>query len=169
MKVRYTTSLVIIVLLSVASVAAAMQTAQPERQLDQRAIAQQLLAEDKQERDKAFDASSAIAPANTSQELRLALITLLDRENRIVLEAARRGVTVDTLEDPEFIAAVSRTVAALRDTRAIRVLAGALGMGTVLHPLTEFGELAVPLSWILSTPPEPTITWSMTACEPYGS
>src|SRR5437773_7310110 len=79
-------------------------------QLDQSAIAGQLLVDNKEERSKALHAAETIGSKNTSQELRAALITLLERENRIVLEAANRGVTVDNLEDPEFIAHVSRVV-----------------------------------------------------------
>jgi hypothetical protein len=56
--------------------------------------------------------------------LRLALITLL--ENRIVVAARRRGVTVDTLDNPEFIAHLAGFVAELKEPQTIPVLAGAL-------------------------------------------
>ena len=64
------------------------------------------LSEVKRERYSAFEAALAIGPAKAGQELRLALITLLEKENRIVVAARRRGVTVDTRDNPEFIAHV---------------------------------------------------------------
>jgi hypothetical protein len=123
-------------------------------QADQHMIAQELLGQDFRERNSAFEAALAIGPGNAGQELRLALITLLEKENRIVVAARRRGVTVDTLDNPEFIAHVAGFVAELKDPQTIPVLAGALGSGSTapMQTLSAFGELAAPaiLSVVMS-------------------
>ena len=113
-------------------------------QPDQIAIARETLSADRQVRNRAVRAAAAIAPANVNQTLRTALITLLAQQNETVQEAIGRGITLDTLEDPEFISAVARIVAGLNDDQAIPVLAGALGMGNVNRALADFGEKAVP-------------------------
>jgi|ERR1051326_5419460 hypothetical protein len=141
MKAPYTTFLLTVLLVNVLPATMVLTAGE---QLDQRAIARQLLGENKEERSRALKAAQTVGSTNASQELRAALITLLEREDRIVAEAERRGVTVDTLEDPEFIAYVSRVVAELKDPKAIPALAGALGMGTVIAPLADFGQQAVP-------------------------
>ncbi|MGH7470674.1 MAG: hypothetical protein ACRENP_22225 [Longimicrobiales bacterium] len=93
----------------------------------------------------ALQAARKIGAANIGGELRVALITLLERENVVVADAARRGVPLDTYESPEFIAHLSRFVAELRDPRAIPALAEAIyGGGTVARALAAFGEQSVP-------------------------
>jgi hypothetical protein len=136
MTIRYARVLLIAALVVTAMHANAAQA-------DQHMIAQELLG---QERNSAFEAALAIGPGNAGQELRLALITLLEKENRIVVAARRRGVTVDTLDNPEFIAHVARFVAELKDPQTIPVLAGALESGSTapMQTLAAFGELAAP-------------------------
>ena len=132
-----------------------IQASGRQRQLDQSAIARQLLGEDKQVRNRAFEAALAIAPANIGPELRTALIRLLERINEIPLEAGRRGVAVSTLEDPEFISSLSRFVAELRDPRAIPALAEATyGWVPVMRSLAAFGEQAAPAVLRVVTSPD---------------
>jgi len=114
-------------------------------QVDQHAIAQELEHGDRAARSRALEQARSLGPANTSAELRAALITLLDKNNRIVLDAAERKQPVANLEDPEFIAAVAHVVSGLEDVRAIPALAGALGTSgstRVRDALADFGEPA---------------------------
>jgi hypothetical protein len=61
------------------------------------------------------------------------------------VEAARLGVAVETLEDPEFIAALARFVAELKDPQAIPVLSKAIyGWLPVMRALADFGQQAAP-------------------------
>jgi len=133
-----------LVLLSVALLFVPAPTTGTQPQPNQREIADQLLGSDLRQRNEALKAVLSIGPAKVGPELRSALITLLERQNRIVLEAQRRQVTLDTLEDPEFISGLSRVVAELKDPKAIPALAGALGMFTAIRPLADFGEQAAP-------------------------
>lgn len=129
------------VTLLLASLLAASLTAQA----DQHTLAQQLLHGDRAERSRALGNAWSLGPQGTGAELRAALITLLDKNNRIVLEAAERKVAVSTLEDPEFIAHVAHVVSGLEDPRAIPALAGALGVSgstLVRDALADFGEPA---------------------------
>ena len=141
MKIEYAPALLL---------AALVVTARPvngaQARPDQHVIAQQLLVQNVRERDSAFEAARAIGPGMAGQELRRALITLLEKENRIVVSARRRGVTVDTLDNPEFIAHVAGFVADLKDPQTIPVLAGALESGSTapMRTLAAFGEIAAP-------------------------
>src|SRR5437660_12186844 len=107
MKIRYVTVLLITALVSPLEVKG--------EQADQNIIAQQLLGQDLRERNNAFEAAREIGPAKAGQELRRASITLLEKENLVVAESRRRGVTLDTLENPEFVAHVASFVAELKD------------------------------------------------------
>lgn len=112
---------------------------------DQHALAQQLLHGDRAVRSGALERARSLGPQNTSAEVRAALIALLEKNNRIVLEAAERKVAVATLESPEFIAAVAHVVSGLEDPRTIPALAGALGVAgstLVRDALADFGEPA---------------------------
>ncbi|MGH7528753.1 MAG: hypothetical protein ACREMN_00060 [Gemmatimonadales bacterium] len=115
-------------------------------QVSQQVLAQQLLGSNRAERDRALAQVQAIGPQNIGAQLREALITLLDRSNRIVLEAEKRQQALDNYEDPEFIAHLAHVVSQLEDPRAIPALAGALGSGSTLvtDALADFGEPAVP-------------------------
>jgi hypothetical protein len=123
---------------------------------DQHAIARQLLGQDSGVRTSAFYDAQAIGRENSGQELRAALIAFLERENRIVVEARRRGVAVATLENPEFIAHVAAYVAELQDPASIPALARALDSGSSgpLHTLVAFGEQAAPAILAVVTSPQ---------------
>lgn len=123
-------------------------TACASAQVNQRNIAQDLLRTDVAARNRALETAIKLGPANTGPELRVALIKALEQEGQIHArrhDSFRRGESLPPLEDPEFILAVSRTVAQLRDPNAIPALAGALGTGfTVIRALAGFGERAAP-------------------------
>lgn len=113
-------------------------------QVDQHAVAQQLLHGDRAERSGALESARSLGPQHTGDELRAALITLLERNNRIIAEAGKRQEPVSKSESPEFIAHVAHVVSQLGDARAIPALAGALNSGStfVRDALAEFGEPA---------------------------
>lgn len=155
LRILNRTVLVAVFLVMIARPSTVIQAAGGQRQLDQGVIARALLGQDKQVRNRAFEAVLAIVPADIGPELRTALITLLERSNQIPSEARRRGVAVSTLDDPEFISSVSRFVADLRDPRAIPALAEATyGWVTVMRSLAAFGEQAAPAVLRIVTSPD---------------
>ncbi|MEW5984442.1 MAG: hypothetical protein AB1806_18995 [Acidobacteriota bacterium] len=114
--------------------------------VDQKAVAQQLLSTEVEDRFRALAQARALGPSRIGPELRDALIAALEVENRRTKsrhEAALRG---EYLEDrDEFYPEVAEVVVALRTARAIPALAGALGHGMmVIRALVDFGESAVP-------------------------
>jgi len=116
-----------------------------DAQTDQRLLAQQLHGPQGEQRTKALNAVRRMRAADIKDDLRIALISLLAKKNQIAQDAVRRGQTVDQVEDPSFIAAVSREVAKLGDARAIPALCEAIDGGTIVaKALAEFGEAAVP-------------------------
>lgn len=137
-------------LLGSALLAITIHTASLNAQIDQRALAEQLLRGSIGERSRALETARAIQPRNIGPELRAALISTLEREGQLHArrdEADRRGEAVEPLEDPEFIFRVSSVVAELRDPLAIPALTGALGTGSgspVTTALVAFGEQSVP-------------------------
>lgn len=129
------------------------QRAAAQEQFEQPALARQLLSDDIGEQRKALVALREIGAANVGGPLRSAMVALLDRKNRKVAEAREKGVALDALEDPEFVSAVQREVAALQDPRAISAMARALGMFTLIRPLAAFGEpAAAPVLAVVNDP-----------------
>src|SRR5436309_3302183 len=106
-------------LLATALLAALVSATTLQAQQDQHAIAQQLLRGSAGERSRALEAARALDTKNMGTELRGALITLLERNNRIVVEATKRKEAVANFEDPEFIAHVAQVVSQLEDPKAI--------------------------------------------------
>jgi len=119
-------------------------TQRADAPFDQQTIARQLLSNDPSERRKALEAARTIGPPNSSQALRAALITLLERMNEIVDQSQQSQIPLDVVENPEWIARVHHTVAALKEPAAIPALANALGIFTVIRALADFGEQAAP-------------------------
>ncbi|MGH7612990.1 MAG: hypothetical protein ACREMW_02970 [Gemmatimonadales bacterium] len=137
-----------VVLLTFALFAVALGTATVQAQVDQSALARQILGGNSRERSRALEAAGALGP-QIGLELRAALIKSLERANEVQAQryhADLRGEPLEPLlEDPEFTARVSRVVAELRDPWAIPALVGALGTGSpVTRALVAFGEEAVP-------------------------
>jgi hypothetical protein len=113
-------------------------------QISQNETARQLLSEDVAARNAALEKARTIGVANMDSGLRAALITLLDRQNDIVVDTARRGEFLADVEDPEFISQLSRLVAELHDPRAIPALSVAIYGGlAAMRGLAAFGEPAV--------------------------
>ncbi len=116
-----------------------------DAQVDQRSLGEQLLGQNIEQRTKALNAVQRMKAADVKEDLRVALIRLLQRTNQTVRDALQTGQPLDQLEDPAFISAVSRVVASLGDPRAIPALAEAIYGGTgAARALAEFGEAAVP-------------------------
>jgi hypothetical protein len=117
-------------------------------QVDQVALAEQLLSGDIVEQSRALETVQTLGGQNASPAVREALIKALDREaNRQARRylATRRGELVEPDPNPEYVLQLSRIVADLRDPTAIGALANALGTGmTVVRALVEFGEIAAP-------------------------
>jgi hypothetical protein len=110
---------------------------------DQRAIAEKLLSGDSSKQTDALGAVRAMGARNADPELRQALITLLERQNRLARQNIQRGESVEGAIAPEFRSRLCQTVAELRDPRTIPVLADSLGGGFVVHRhLAAFGENA---------------------------
>jgi hypothetical protein len=95
-----------IVLFAPALLVTVLHTARVESQSqpDQLVLAQQLLQGDAGGRSDALENARVLGSEKTGPELRAAVITLLERNNKIVEQARRGGVAVASLEDPEFIA-----------------------------------------------------------------
>jgi hypothetical protein len=149
-----------VVLLVIALSAVALGPATVQAQVDQRALAQQILNGSARERSRAVEEARALGPQNTGPELRAALIAALEREGQ--LEAQRyhadlRGQTLEPPELPEFIFRLSGVVAELQDPAAIPALVGVLGTGSpVTNALVAFGEEAVPAILAAVRSPETT-------------
>ena len=110
----------------------------------QLATAKRLASDVAPDRRSALEAARAIPVAQRGPELRAALLTLLERQNAVGRDARSRSLPLDAVEDPEFVSAVQRTVAEMRDPATIPALASALGMFVLVRPLADFGEQAIP-------------------------
>ena len=115
-----------------------------QAQGDQHTLARRILSGNVADQSHAVSSALTLGPQATGPEVRAALITLLERNNRILDEAARRNVALATLVPPEFVAQVAEVVSQLEDPQAIPALAGALGSGSTLVPdaLADFGDRA---------------------------
>lgn len=134
---------------------ATLATATGQAQVDQHALAQRILNGTVADQSGAVWDALVLGPQMTGLELRTALITLLERNNRIVDEAAKRNVAVATLVNPELVAHVAHAVSQLEDPQAIPALAGALGTGSTLVPdaLADYGEqAAAPVLSVVTSP-----------------
>lgn len=137
-----------VVLLVLAVFAVALGPTTVQAQVDQRALAQQILSGSARERSGAVEAARALGPQNTGPDLRAALIAALEREGQVESQryyADLRGEALEPPEVPELIFRLSAVVAELRDPAAIPALVGVLGTGsTVTNALVAFGEEAIP-------------------------
>lgn len=134
---------------------------QSSAEVTQQAVAQRLLSDSRQEQIDALAIARGIAPGETGDALRAALIEVLARETATRLkrdQAALRGEMLEPIAN-DFYAGVTESVVALKDTRAIPALSGALGTGLmVIRALAEHGEAAAPtvlavVSDVKSLPP----------------
>jgi hypothetical protein len=122
--------------------------------LDQRAIVRELLSTDANAQRRAFAVAGTIPVQEMTPEFRAALIALLEQKNAVVARAATHGIPLATVEDPEFVASLSRKVAELQDRRAIPALAEAIyGGDTVARALAAFGDASVsPVAKVVTAP-----------------
>lgn len=127
-----------------------------DAQQDQRAVARQLLQGSRVERSRALETAKSIGRTAMDADLRAALITVLERNNRTVAQALARKEPVSMFEDPEFVSQVAHVVSELGDPQAIPALAGALGTGSTLvrDALADFGERAAPAVLAVVSSPE---------------
>jgi hypothetical protein len=142
---------------AIVALAPAVSTGRAQMQpVDQEILARQLLGSDVLDRRGALEAARKLGPGMDAS-LRRALFTALEREGRMHSQryhAVKRGESVKELEDAEFIGALTRVTAGLRDPRAIRGLVEALGTGAIVtNALADFGEAAAPdvLAVVMST------------------
>ena len=86
-------------------------------QVNQSALAQQILGGNVRERSLALEQARLLGPQQTGRDLRAALIKALEREDQVQAQryhADLRGEALEPLEDPEYIFRLSRVVVELR-------------------------------------------------------
>jgi hypothetical protein len=121
------------------------------RQVDQRQLSLQLLDADVSIRQRAFGTVQRIPVADMSPELRGALTSFLIRTNQDLKNNVKLDIPL--VHDPQVIASLQRTVAKFKDPQAIVILADSLGLFTIIRPMVDFGEAAVPaLLKVISSP-----------------
>ncbi|MCC7125360.1 MAG: hypothetical protein IT178_10965 [Acidobacteria bacterium] len=117
---------------------------QPQQR--ERVIVDQLRSDDAATQRGALEALGDSAA--WSEEIKGALVTALRSEaerNRRRYHQARQSQPVEPLADPELVARLAAAVAEIDDTRAIPVMADALGPGLpLIKALARFGTRAVP-------------------------
>ncbi len=107
--------------------------------------AERLRSPDAAERKQAFYESLGIPHDEVLPILSRALTRLLEDLNVVVAEAISMGETLYPREDPDFVAAVSRRVAEIRDPNAVGALARAMHGGWLAsEALASFGPAAIP-------------------------
>lgn len=118
-------------------------------QVDQSVIAANILDGNVQERRTALQVVQELGPDKAGPSVRRALILALEREGALRARRhtiAERGGQLPELEDPLFIAALTRIVVELQEPDAIPALAAAMGTGSTasMQALARFGEKAAP-------------------------
>jgi hypothetical protein len=123
-------------------------TASAAAQVDQTALARQLLHGDRTEQIVATDRAGGIEPGDVTPALRTALITALEREGRLKEQLARkvsRG-DIEYLQTPMLGAKLAMLVIPLDDANAIPGLVWVMNQsGLALFAVADFGEPAVRL------------------------
>jgi hypothetical protein len=124
----------------------ARQTAESPRQTQQTLLAERLVSSNLEDRLSALQGIRTLGPQNVDVEVRNALMAWVDELNKTVATSQRIGVSVQDLigHDPEFMLELYRLLAETQDPRAIPVLAKAMGTGTLVPHLADFGEEAAP-------------------------
>ncbi len=129
--------------------------AQPQ----QAALAEDILSADEDQHQRAVLVAAALGPSRMSEDVRVALITLLEQSNDKLDAASAEGVALNNVVKGEFFLQVGDVVAALNDPRAIPALARFGNYGSSKHVargLASFGEQALPA--ILETIDTPEMT-----------
>lgn len=120
-------------------------------QRNQRVLIEELGVD--QSRYRVLNEIAAIPPESIGPELRAALIEELERINGLKELSRSTGVGFDSLESLDYVFALHRAVAELRDPSSIPALARAMGNNSVVAPLADYGELAVPAVLEIVTDP----------------
>ena len=122
------------------------------------AIVEQLRSPDAGERSNALETVRRLGVGQSSQEVGTALIRALQQEAMLHRQremADHRGENPPPLDDPELLLRMASIVAELRDPASIPALAASLGTGfTVIRPLAEFGEQAIPAILAVESSPD---------------
>jgi len=116
-------------------------------QSQQAALAEDILNCDREQCWRAVFVAEALGPSRMSEDVRVALMTLLERYNDELDSALSRGIVRQDVVDGEFFLQVADVVAALDDVRTIPVLVRVGNHGfsrRVAHSLAAFGEQALP-------------------------
>jgi hypothetical protein len=132
-------------LVSVVCVSAQPQEA-PLAAEQQAVLATELLSGDAERRNSAVSMAAALGPSRVSEDVRNALITLLEQLTAQAESAYRSGAATATVVNPESLMAVARVVSDLRDVRAIPALSRVAYVGYsqhVVRGLASFGEQAL--------------------------
>ena len=128
-------------------------------QRQQAALARDILAGDEDERHRAVLVAEHLGPARMSDEVRVALIELMEQQCDQQDTALADGVPTNEVVNFEFFMQVARVVANLNDPRAIPALARVGNYGfsrPAARGLAAFGEQA--LSTILKVIDSPGVS-----------
>ncbi len=125
-----------------------------ERQ--QAELAQEILGGDENLRMRAVGIAQQLGSERMSDEVRVALITLLEQSNDALDKGRAQGMVLNDIVNGEFYLQLARVVARLNDPRAIPALARVgsyAGSITVARGLASFGVRALPeILAIIHTP-----------------
>lgn len=113
----------------------------------QAALAEDLLSDDMDRVGRAVFVAESLGSLRMSEDVRFALISLLERMNDKLDAARLRGIPTNEAVNGEFFMSVARLVATLDDPRAIPALARVGNHGyswPVARGLASFGERALP-------------------------
>jgi len=116
-------------------------------QAQQAALAEDILSGDEDRRQRAVFVAEALGPSRMSEEVRVALITLLEQCIDAQHAARRQGIPLNDAVDFEFFVSVAVVVATLNDPRAIPAPTQVGNFGYSRHAargLASFGEQALP-------------------------
>ena len=126
--------------------------AQPQ----QATLTEDILSDDEDRRHRAVLVAEALGPSRMSEDVLVALITLLEQCNEKLDAASAEGVVLNDVVDGEFFLWVADVVAGLNDPRAIPALVrfGNHGFSRyVARGLASFGEQALPaILEVIDTP-----------------
>ncbi len=117
--------------------------AQPQ----QAALAEDILSGDQDRYERAYTVAEALGPARMSEDVRVALITRLERFLEEQDAASAQGIPLEQVVNGEFLVIFADFVATLNDPRAIPVLARTgdyMWSRYVAEGLASFGEEALP-------------------------
>jgi len=130
-------------------------------QTQQAALAEDILSGDEDQRHRAVFVAEALGPERMSEDVRVALITLLEQCDDARQEARRQGIPLSEVVDFEFFMWVAEVVATLKDPRAIPALTRVGDHGYSLNAvlgLASFGERALPAILKILDAPESSST-----------